>query len=172
MNLIKNIIIILLLSMSIISLESCGIYSFTGAKIDGKTLRMQTLENKALNAVPTLSPVLTEKIRSRILTQTGLAPVSDLDADYIIEGNITAYNVSISGLSNQQNALASQNRLTITVEIEFINKKDTKANFKKSFSRFADFPATAQLQSVETNLIEDIATQLADDIFNKAFVNW
>jgi len=28
------------------------------------------------------------------------------------------------------------------------------------------------LQSVEAALIEDIGNQIADDIFNKAFVNW
>ena len=43
---------------------------------------------------------------------------------------------------------------------------------KDGFNRFADFSATQTLQSVEQKLIEDIGNQLADDIFNKAFVNW
>lgn len=149
----------------------CKVYSFTGASIAGKTMNIQNLQNNSSNVVPTLSPVLTEKIRSRILSQTGLAPVQG-DADYDISGAITGYNVTISGLGDAQQAQASQNRLTITVQIEFKNKLDPKANFKQSFSRFADFSANQQLQSVENKLIEDIANQLADDIFNKAFVNW
>jgi hypothetical protein len=62
--------------------------------------------------------------------------------------------------------------LTITVQIDFVNKKNPKASFKQSFSRFSDFAATQALQNVENQLIEEIGKQLADDIFNKAFVNW
>jgi hypothetical protein len=146
------------------------VYSFTGASIAGKTLNMHVLENRARNVVPTLSPSLTSKIRSRILTQTGLAPVNTDNADYDISGTITAYEVTISGVQNTQQA--SQNRLTISVNINFKNKLDEKADFTQTFTRFADFPATQTIQSVETTLIETIGNQLADDIFNKAFVNW
>jgi hypothetical protein len=146
------------------------VYSFTGASIAGKTLNMHVLENRARNVVPTLSPSLTSKIRSRILTQTGLAPVNTDNADYDISGTITAYEVTISGVQNTQTA--SQNRLTISVNINFKNKLDEKADFTQTFTRFADFPATQTIQSVETTLIEAIGNQLADDIFNKAFVNW
>jgi len=147
-----------------------GCYSFTGASIEGKTLNMHTIENRALNVVPTLAPVLTEKIRSRILSQTGLAPVNSDDADYVIKGAITAYNVTIAGVANT--STVSQNRLTISINISFTNKKNEKADFEQTFSRFADFDANQQLQAVETGLIEEIGNQLADDIFNKAFVNW
>lgn len=156
----------------VLGLSACGVYSFTGATVEGKTLFMQNLENRSANVVPTLSPVLTNKIRSRIISQTGLAPMQTNTADYEITGAITGYNVSISGLGDAQQSQASQNRLTITVEIDFKNKLDTKSSFKQNFSRFADFSANQQLQAVENRLIDEIGNQLADDIFNKAFVNW
>lgn len=159
------------LSIVILTLcQSCRIYSFTGAKITGKTINIYNFENRAPNVVPTLSPKITEKVRNRILSQTGLSPRNSEDVDYLLKSSITGYNVTISGM--QGTMAASQNRLTISLEVEFINKMDEKQNFTKSFSRFADFPASQQLQSVENNLIEEICTQLADDIFNKAFVNW
>ncbi len=151
-------------------ISGCGVYSLTGASINGKTINIRTLENRAMNVVPTLSPSLTDKIRNRILSQTGLAAVNTETADYDVKGAITGYNVSISGL--QGTAQASNNRLTITVEVTFTNRLDEKASFKQSFGRFSDFPANEQLQSAEGRLIEDIGNQLADDIFNKAFVNW
>jgi len=151
-------------------LHSCGIYSLSGASIAGKTINIRTLENRALNVVPTLSPTLTDKLRNRILSQTGLAAVNTDEVDYDMRGVITGYNVSISGM--QSTTQASNNILTISVEIDFKNKIDEKASFKQTFSRFADFSATQQLQSVEAALIEDIGNQIADDIFNKAFVNW
>jgi hypothetical protein len=153
-------------------LAGCGVYSFSGATVEGKTIRFAVLENKARNVVPTLSPTLTEKIRSRILSQTGLTPVTGATAetDYEMSGAITTYEVTVSSVQNTQQA--SQNRLTIAVQVDFRNKLNPKANFNQSFSRFSDFPASQSLQAVETRLIDDIGTQLADDIFNKAFVNW
>ncbi len=153
-----------------ILLQSCGVYSFTGASIAGKTINIHVLENRAQNVVPTLNATLTNKIRNRILSQTGLAPQNSDNADYDISGTITLYQVTVSGVSNTQQA--SQNRLTITVQIDFKNRLDDNASFNQSFTRFSDFPATQTIQAAEAKLIEDIGNQLADDIFNKAFVNW
>lgn len=158
------------LFISCLWMAGCGVYSFTGASIEGKTINIHVLENHARNIVPALSASLTDKVRSRILSQTGLAPVTSEDADYEISGAITGYEVTVTGVQNTQQA--TQNRLTITVNITFKNRLDEKAGFKQSFSRFADFPASQTVQSVETVLINTIGEQLADDIFNKAFVNW
>lgn len=160
----------LLIPLFVFALAGCGVYSFTGASIQGKNINIHVLENRARNVVPTLSPALTSKIRSRILSQTGLSPVTTETADYDLSGTITAYEVTVSGVQNTQQA--TQNRLTITVNVNFKNRLDKKGDFSQAFTRFADFPATQTLQSVEGRLIEDIGNQLADDIFNKAFVNW
>jgi len=160
----------LLFSCVAIVLTGCKIYSFTGASIEGKTINILNFENRAPNVVPTLAPIISDKVRNKILSQTGLAAINSEDADYIIKAAITGYNVTISGL--QGTMAASQNRLTITLEVDFTNKLDEKNSFKKSFSRFADFPATSQLNSVENGLIEEICSQLSDDIFNRAFINW
>lgn len=159
-----------LLLSGILLLAGCGVYSFTGASIDGKTIRIQTMENRAQNVVPTLSANLTDQIRSRILSQTGLAPVNTENADYDISGVITGYQFTVTGVSENQQA--SQNRLTITLQVTFKNRLDPKADFTQTFSRFGDFPASQSIQAAEARLIESIGKELADDIFNKAFVNW
>lgn len=151
-------------------LSGCGVYSLSGASISGKTIRIQVLENRARYVSPTLNASLTEKVRARILSQTGLAPVNTETADYNLSGTITAYEVTVTGVQNTQQA--SQNRLTISVAIDFKNRLDPKGSFNQSFTRFTDFPASQTLQSVEASLIDNIGSQLADDIFNKAFVNW
>jgi hypothetical protein len=146
------------------------VYSFTGASIQGKTINIHALENRAQNVVPTLTATLTDKIRSRILSQTGLAPQNSDNTDYDLSGSISMYQVTVSGVQNTQEA--SQNRLTISLIVNFKNRLDEKASFTQTFTRFADFPATQTLQSAEARLIDDLGNQLADDIFNKAFVNW
>lgn len=147
-----------------------GCYSFTGATIEGKTLNIAPVENRSLNVVPTLAPSLTEKIRGRILSQTGLAPVNSEEADYIIKTVVTSYAVSIAGVQNANTI--SKNRLTITIAVDFKNNLNNKESFKSSFSRFRDFDGNTQIQTVENALIAEIGEELADDIFNKAFVNW
>jgi len=166
MRIIHSIVFLMVLTC----LGGCGVYSFTGATIAGKTINIHVLENRAQNINPSLVPTLTSKIRGRILSQTGLSPLNSDDVDYDVSGSIKNYITTVSGIQNTQTA--SQNRLTVDVEIVFKNRLDQKANFTQTFSRFADFPANQTLQNVEGALIEDIGTQLADDIFNKAFVNW
>lgn len=154
-------------------MAGCGVYSLTGASITGKTINIRTLENRALNVAPSLATTLTEKLRNRILSQTGLAAINTEEPDYDMKGVITSYVVTNSGVQTVNGvAQTSSNRLNITVEIDFKNKVDEKGSFKQSFSRFYDFSATQQLQSIEAAAIEDIGNQIADDIFNKAFVNW
>jgi len=172
MNVFRLCSFALLLLMSAGSLSGCGVYSFSGATIEGKNIRLTTLENRARNVVPSLAPILTDKLRNRIVSQTGLAPVNIPEPDYDISGNIITYELTVSGLQGANTQQATQNRLTIGIEITFRNRLDPKANFKQTFTRFADFPADQSLQTVESRLIDDIGTQLADDVFNKAFVNW
>jgi hypothetical protein len=165
-----NKFLLFLLAPLMLTFSGCGIYSFSGATIEGKNINIHLLENKARNVVPSLSANLTDKIRSRILSQTGLKPVTREDADYDITGAITAYEVTVTGAQSVQ--VATKNRLTVSVQIVFKNRLNDKASFSQTFTRFSDFDASQILQNVEPALIEDIGNQLSDDIFNKAFVNW
>jgi hypothetical protein len=166
----SNRIIVLFLALSLAVLPGCGVYSFTGAVIEGKTINIHFIENSARNVAPSMSSVFTEKLRQRILSQTSLAQVNSEQTDYDLSGTITQYDISVASVTG--NETSAKNRLTVTVNIQFENSKNEKANFTQSFTRFADFNASQNIQSVETQLINTISEQLADDIFNKAFVNW
>lgn len=171
----KSILIVpILLFCALMPLfAGCGVYSLTGASITGKTINIHNLENRAPNVAPSLSAVMTGKMRDKILSQTGLTSVNTETADYDMQGTITTYNVSYTGVTNNNGQTqASNNRLTVTVEVDFKNKLDDKASFKQSFTRFADFGGNEQLTAVEPRLIDEISTLIAQDIFNKAFVNW
>ena len=149
---------------------SCGVYSFTGAAIEGRTINIHFIENNARTVVPSLSATLTEKLRQRILSQSSLSQVNNDMTDYDVSGAINGYDVTVASVTGKETSLL--NRLTITVSITFKNKLNEKANFVQSFSRFADFSSDQNIQNVEVKLISEISDQLADDIFNKAFVNW
>jgi hypothetical protein len=150
--------------------NSCGIYSLTGANVQGKTINIHFIENVSGNVAPKLSGVLTEKIRNKILNQTTLSNSNAFDADYDLSGQITSYTVNVAAVSTAD--ISSKNRLTISVEIKFENKLDAKNSWEQTFSKFADFNSSQNLQSVESQLMEEICVELADQIFAKAFVNW
>jgi hypothetical protein len=152
-------------------LTSCGIYSFTGASIPpgAKTLSIGYFNNRAPTVQPTLSSVFTDKLKDYFTSQSNLDLV-DGEADVEISGYIVNYNVAPASLqSNDQVAL---DRLTITIQVKCVNKLEPKFNFSQNFSRYKDYDARVSLMSVESGLIEEISTELVEDIYQKAFVNW
>lgn len=87
-----------------------------------------------------------------------------------IEGEISGYFTEPVAITGDQKAALQ--RLKITVNVRFTNKKDEKQNFEQSFTRFEDYDAKLTLSSVEQGLIDQINEALVQDIFNKAVVNW
>ena len=76
-----------LLLILMLSLSSCGIYSFSGTSIqpDVSTVTIDLFEYKALKVNPTLSNDLTEGLKNRFRTMTKLEQV-DVDGDLEITG--------------------------------------------------------------------------------------
>lgn len=148
-----------------------GCYSFRDVSIppEVKTVRIQYFENKARLFNPVLSPLLTDKLRQKVISQTRLTQVQGEDADYDIAGTITDCSVSTTGISNQQ---AASNRLNITVQIQFRNRLDESKNFEASVTRNFDFSANLTLDQAQLQLQDDIIRNLSDEIFNRIFSNW
>jgi hypothetical protein len=151
-------------------LQSCS-YSFTGASISPsvKSISVSYLPNNALLVVPSLSRSLTEAIRDKFTSLSNLNLVGS-NGDLNIDGEITGYITEPVAITGDQQAALQ--RLKITVNIRFTNKLDPTQDFETSFSRFADYNAQQQLSTVQAALIETINDELAQDIFNKAVVNW
>ena len=156
--------------LGVLLLASCGFYSLTGAEVGGETINVHFIENKAPTVAPSLSATFTQKLRQHLTSVSSLAQVDNDKADYDIKGSITTYNITVASITGTETS--ARNRLTIGVNIIFENRLDKEKNFTQTFSRFADFSADNNFQSVESSLIEEITDQLKDDIFNRAFVNW
>ena len=152
-------------------LSACGFYSFTGASIspDVKTVSVQYFPNRAATIQPTLSQVFTERLKDYFLEQSNLSLEAD-GGDLNFSGEIVKYE--IKPIAIQANEQSAQNRLTISVKVKFENTKDESKNFEQKFSRYADYDSSQSLANVEEDLIEQITNELAEDIFNKAVVNW
>ncbi len=171
MRQLKKIALTLILSAGVF-LQSCGIYSFSGASIppDMKTVTVNFFENSAPLVVPYLSQQFTERLKERIRNQSRLGIVRS-DGDGIFEGRITGYSITPVAITGDQRA--GLNRLTVTVNVKFTNSLNPDLSFEQSFSRYQDFSIEGRsIQAQEPELIRLITDQLTEDIFNRAFANW
>ncbi len=163
-------IIALLLTLPL--LHGCGIYSFTGTSIqpDVKTVTINYFEYLAPKVNPSLSQMLTEGMQDKFLKLTKLEQI-DVEGDMELIGSVTGYDVRAASVT--ANEQVAQSRLTVTVKVDFINRKYPEEIIEgKSFSAYQDFDATQPLDAVEGTLCEDIVEQLCEDIFNGTVANW
>lgn len=159
----------LFLLLPLLLFSGCGIYSFSGGKIQGKTVSVALFANDAEIVVPSLAQSFSEALKDRFISQTNLK-LQQRDGDLSFNGAITNYRITPVGI--QGNETAAQNRLTITVKVEYTNNVDPDASWTESFNQFGDFSASQSLSSVEATLIDDINAKLTLDIFNKVASNW
>ena len=167
----KSILRIPLLILTAFLAAGCGIYSFSGTSIqpDVRTITINYFEYQAEKVNPSLSNQLTEELRTQFRKMTRLEQV-DLDGDLEIEGAITGYDVRASAVT--ANEVAAQNRLTITIKLEFTNRKYPEDDFEKTFSGYADYDSMQSLDAVQSGLCQEIIEKLVDDIFNATVANW
>ena len=83
---------------------------------------------------------------------------------------VTGYDVKATAITADE--MAAQNRLTVTVKIEFSNRKYPEDDVSQSFSAYEDFDATASLDAVEATLCETIIEKIVEDIFNATVAQW
>ena len=158
------------LGFVVILFSSCS-YSFTGASIspEVKTVSIDYFNSIAQQAPPILEQLFTEALREIFISQTNLK-LTDGNGDLHFEGKITGYRSRAVSVSSDQ--FANAERLTITVRVRFINKYEPKNNFDRSFQKYQDYDASANLQDIEQQLMEDINQQLVQSIFDAAVSNW
>ena len=159
------------LTLLVLVFESCGIYSFTGADTgNAETFQVNYFQNTATLVEPGIDRDFTNSLRDLITNQTNLNLVRN-NADLVYEGEITDYRISPTTAT--ANNTAAQNRLTIAVQVRFINRKKEDADFDKRFTFFYDYNGTAQLTgSQKTTAINAIFERITQDIFNASFSDW
>lgn len=169
MNL-RRLLIPLLAALAL--LQGCKVtYSFSGTSIqpDVKSITINFIEYRAARVNPALSNDLTEAIRNQFRRMTSLEQV-DTDGDMELSGQITGYDVTAAAVTADE--VAARNKLTITVKIQFSDKKHPEEDFDKSFSAFSEYDSSNTLDAVESSLCEEIIEKLVEDIFNASVAQW
>jgi hypothetical protein len=153
------------------SINSCSVYNFTGTgKIDAKTFQVRFFPNNADLVEPGIDRTFTLKLEDIIRSQTSLNAVKS-DADLTYEGEIIDYRISPMTATASQTA--SQNRLTIKINVRYINKNKEEDNFEKTFDFYYDYSATTELTGTTlTTAITTIFERITQDIFSESLAKW
>ncbi|MBZ9777448.1 LPS assembly lipoprotein LptE [Psychroflexus sp. CAK8W] len=157
--------------LSILILQSCGNYSFTGADTgNAETYQVNFFQNTAQLVEPGIDRDFTLQLQDLILNQTKLSLVN-ANGDLIYEGEIIRYYVA--PMTATADSRAAQNRLTIEVNVRFYNTLDPEKDFEQRFSFYFDFDGNAQLTGAQKEeAINEIFTRITQDVFNASLTNW
>lgn len=153
------------------SFSGCSVYNFTGTgKIDAKTFQVNYFQNNAALVEPGIERTFTLELQEILQNQTNLN-LTNSGGDLIYEGEITDYRITPMTATADQ--LAAQNRLSITVNVRFISKKNPDDDFEKPFSFYYDFPGNQQLVGARlTEALDVIYERITQDIFNASLAKW
>lgn len=156
---------------SVFLLQSCKIYKFTDASVNPniKSVTINTIPNMAAIQVPSIAPQLVEKLQNKFLRETNLRMMQE-NGDIEISGVIVDYYIDPVAITNTETV--AQNRLTISVKIDFISKIEPEKNFSTTFKELEVYDANLSSNEVDDQIAPLILDKLVQTIFNKAFVNW
>ncbi|MBQ4917230.1 MAG: LptE family protein [Muribaculaceae bacterium] len=158
----------------IVIMQACSIsYKFNGAALDYtiyKTISISQFPIRAALVYPPLQQTFENQLTEMIERQTRLRVMDSGNTDLRIEGEITGYSLSPQAVN--ENAYASQTRLTITVRVKYIDNKNDGQEIDQTFSAYRDFSSNEMLTDVQDELCTQISKELADLIFNATIGNW
>lgn len=159
--------------LCLFALSSC--YSFTGSSLspETKTILIKNFPNNSALVNPNLSQDFTMALQNMFLQRTSLKG-SEENPDILIEGYISDYSITPTSISSNTTGttLASQNKLTITVFVNYENKVEPQKNFSRSFSGEATFSSDLDINSIETSQVSIVNERIINQIFNEIVANW
>lgn len=168
------------LLLVLLGLQACSVkYSFTGTNINYelvKTFSVENFFNDSGGGPANMEQRFTEAIKEYYQRNTQLELVRN-NGDLQFSGAITRYSLTpqaavSSGDPNLPDR-AGQMRLTISVEVEYLNLSNEEENKKQSFAFFKDYdPRNVTLLDVENQLVEEIFEVIIQDIFTATVANW
>lgn len=168
MKFFKSFLLILLA----FSINSCGVYNFTGqtGSINAKTFQVNYFQNSSSLVEPGIERTFTLRLQDLIQNQTNLN-LTNTNGDLVYEGEIVDYRITPMTATADQRA--AQNRLTIAVMVRFTNKNKETDNFEKRFSFFFDYGGNSQLIGAQlTEALDTIFERITQDIFNESLAKW
>ncbi|NCC08955.1 MAG: hypothetical protein EOM31_00330 [Bacteroidia bacterium] len=147
-------------------------YKFNGSSINYdkvKTISIADFPIKSEYVYAPLGTKFNEDLKDIFVRQTRLRLVKQ-NADLQIEGEITGYNQYNQAVSGD--GYSSETKLTITVNVRFVNNTNHNEDFERQFTAFRTYDSKQLLTAVQDGLIAEMSKEITDQIFNATVANW
>ncbi len=163
---------ILASAATLLAVVGCTVsYKFTSSSINYdliKTIQIDNIANRAPYGWAPMEAMMNNELQDRFANQTRLKLVKR-NGDMHIAGEITAYDQFNKAISAE--GFSSQVQLKMTVNIRFENKK-TNISWEKQFTATTQYNSTQQLSAVQEGLVDEMITDITDQIFNATVADW
>lgn len=153
--------------------DACSIsYKFNGASIDytkTKSISVADFPNMAELVYAPLSNMFSEALRDKYTRQTKLQLLRS-GGDLDLQGEIVGYDYV--ALSIGTDALAAQTRLTLSVNVRFVNRQNPEDDYEKRYSASQTFDSNLMLSDVQDELLTLMIEEITDQIYNDTVAKW
>ena len=146
-------------------------YSFSGINLNGATtIFITNVYNNSGGGPANLGQNFTESLKDYYQKNSPLKIITG-EADLMLEVVITQYDFLPTAVGIDQ---AQQNRLTVTVQVNYTSLKDEEVSLKNvPFSFALNYPNNKTITQIEAEGgLKPIIDQLVFDIFNRTLANW
>ena len=171
MNWIKKITprVALLLALPLVVIACTVSYKFNGSSINYDKVKTISIADFPIKSEYVYAPLATkfnEDLKDIFIRQTRL----QLLKPNKIDGEITGYNQYNQAVS--ADGYSSETKLTITVNVRFVNNTNHAEDFEQQFSAFRTYDSSQLLTAVQDGLIAEMTKEITDQIFNATVANW
>lgn len=154
-------------------MSACSVsFTFNGASIDYtkiKSISVADFNNVAELIHPPLAQEFSERVRDKYSKQTRLK-VLKTNGDMQLEGEIIGY--TLTPMSVGQDSYSAETKLTLTVNVRFVNSKNQEEDFEKQYTAFRTFDSNLMITDVQDQLLAEMTEDIADNIYNDTVARW
>ena len=162
-----------MLLVTMLSLYACQIsLTFNGASIDYtkvQSISIADFNNVAELIHPPLAMEFSERLRDKYARQTRLK-ILKIAGTMHLEGEITAYTLTPMAIG--QDAFSAETKLTLTINVRFVNNANQEEDFEKQYTAFRTFDSNLMLNDVQDELLKTMIDEITDKIYNDTVARW
>lgn len=134
-----------------------------------KTISIAEFPNRAEYVYVPMATEFNQRLKDMFIQQTRLQLVNS-NGDLEIDGEITGYNQYNEAVA--ADGFASKVKVTMTVNVRFVNNTNHEEDFEQQFSAFQTYDSSLLLTDVQDDLITKMIKDITEQIFNATVANW
>ena len=168
----RHLSYLVILVLSVMTIACTGSYKFNGASIDYSKTKTITIADFPIRSNYVWGPmasIFNNELKDMFSSHTKLTQVKR-NGDLIIEGEITQYQQRNKSVTAE--GYSAQTELSMTVNVRFTNNINHQEDFEKQFTATSTYETTQSLNSVQEELVTQMAKDIVDQIFNATVANW